>query len=73
MIERPKVKRRSFYRIAWIERRQMIRVRQFPHPRYAILPRCFNSAARRMGRRFGLRGEHFEPICRFFDFHGNSQ
>ena len=42
MIERPEIERRAFYRIARIERRQMVRVRQFPHPRYAILPRRFN-------------------------------
>ena len=39
MIERPEVKRRASYRIARIERRQMVRVRQFPHARYAIFPR----------------------------------
>jgi len=66
VIERTEVKRRAFYRIARIERRQMIRVRQFPHPGYAILPRRFNSAARRMGRRFWLRGERFELFCGFF-------
>jgi hypothetical protein len=73
MIERPEVKRWAFYRIERIERRQMVRVRQFPHPRYAILPRRISPVARRMGGRFWLRGERFELFCGFFDFHGNNQ
>ena len=72
MIERPEVKRWAFYRIARIERRQMVRVRQFPHPRYAILPRRF-IPQQAHGSPVLASGRALRAVCCFFDFHGNSQ
>jgi hypothetical protein len=56
MIKWSKVEGRAVYGVARIEGWQVVRVRQFPHPRKTIRSSRLLPAARRMGRQFRLRG-----------------